>query len=66
MSQYNQSTYYKAEVLQNKIQIWIELKSILDARKSTGRRHLDRIELLDVAPLEPPVLLLWGGVRQQG
>jgi hypothetical protein len=31
------------------------------------KRHLDQIKpLAFVAPPEPPVLLLWGGVRQQG
>jgi hypothetical protein len=48
MSQYHQSTYYIAEVLQNKLQIINKLKSILGAIKSAGRCHLDQIELLVV------------------
>jgi hypothetical protein len=67
MSQYNQTTYYIAEVLQNKKKINIK-RSILHPRRhkvdwETPPRSSQTPRC--VAPLEPHVLLLWG-VRQQG
>jgi hypothetical protein len=65
MSQYNQSTYYIAEVLQNNnikrtnVHPWRHKVNWETTPRSSGTPHC-------VAPLEPHVLLLWGAVRQQG
>jgi hypothetical protein len=65
MSQYNQSTYYIAEVLQNnnikrtKVHPWRHKVNWEMPPRSSGTPHC-------VAPLEPHVLLLCGAVRQQG
>jgi hypothetical protein len=67
MSQYNQSIYYIAEVLQNK-KINIKGSKIHPWREKVNWETPPRSNRTPryVAPLEPPVLLLWGGVRQQG
>jgi hypothetical protein len=65
MSQYNQSTYYIAEVLQNnnikrtKVHRWRHKVNWETPSRSDQTPRC-------VAPLEPPVLLLWRDVRQQG
>jgi hypothetical protein len=66
MSQYNQSTYYIAEVLQKKINI--KGYKIYPWRQKVNWETPPRSNRTPrcVAPLEPPVLLLWRGVRQQG
>jgi hypothetical protein len=66
MSQYIR-VYYIAEVLlQNKRYIQNELRIILGANKSTGKRHLDQIELLILWLLLNHLFFSCGGVRQQG
>ena len=67
MSQYHQSTYYIAEVLQNK-RINIKQTKFHSCRHKVNWETPPRSSRTPycVAPLEPPVLLLWGGVRQQG
>jgi hypothetical protein len=65
MSQYNQSTYYIAEVLQS---INIDRTKVHPWRQKVNWETPPRSNRTPryVAPLEPPVLLLSGGVRQQG
>jgi hypothetical protein len=59
MSQYNQSTYYITEVLQNinidrtKIHPWSQKVNWETPPRSSQTPR-------GVAPIEPPVLLLWG------
>jgi hypothetical protein len=67
MSQYNQSTYYIAKVLQNE-RINMDRTKIHPWRQKVNWETPPRSNRTPrcVAPLEPHVLLLWGGVRQQG
>jgi hypothetical protein len=61
MSQYHQSTYYIAEVLQNK-KINIKRTKVHPWRHRVDWETTPRSSRTPrcVAPLEPPVFLLWG------